>query len=218
MKSLIMKDIKLAGFLVKFLIVLFGTLTTLIISAMDNIYYTFWGYLASVIFSMGLVYWVINNLDQHTEADIILNSIPVEKEVIVKARYVAIMIYILAISFMVPILSILIKNEISMPNGIPITIGLSFYMIGITTFIYSIYIPMDFYHRGNIEKIRGSMFKEVWILIITAVFSMRQNNIIYRSIKAIDINSFPVLLTIFSILSYLISLHISIKIYREKEF
>lgn len=218
MKSLIIKDIKLTGFLMKFLIVLFGTLTTLIISVMDNIYYTFWGYLASVIFFMGLVYWVINNLDQHTGADIVLNSIPVEKEVIVKARYASIIIYILSISFMVPVLSILIKNEISMPNGIPITMGLSFHIIGITILLYAIYMPFDFYHRGNMEKVKGSMFAEILILIIIAVFSMKQNNIIYRSIKAIDINSFPVLLIILSTLSYLISLHISIKIYRDKEF
>lgn len=218
MKSLIIKDIKLTGFVGKFFMVVLGMIYTLIISALNNIYYIFWGYLGLVIFFMGLVYYIINNLDQQTEVDIILNSLPMEKGLIVKSRYASVMIYILSISFMVPVLSILIKSRISMPDGIPITIGLTFHMIGITTLLYSIYIPLDFYHRGDMEKVREIPFTQILILILIAVFSMRWNNIIYRYIKAIDINSFPALLVLFSVFVYLISMNISINIYRAKEF
>ncbi len=218
MKSLIVKDIKLTGFVAKFFMVGLGMIYTLIISALNNIYYTFWGYLVLVIFFVGLSYFIICNLDLQTDIDTILNSLPIEKGLIVKSRYSSVMIYILSISFMVPILSLLIKSRISMPDGIPITIGLSFHIIGITTLLYSIYIPLDFYHRGDMEKVREIPFTQILILILIAVFSMKQNNIIYRYIKAIDINSFPIPLILFSILVYLISMNISINIYRAKEF
>lgn len=218
MKSLVIKDIRLTGILFKIFIFCMAIIYTTILSVMENIYIIFWGYLGIVLFFMGLIYMVLNNLDQGFKVDIVLNSLPIDKETIVKSRYVSIMVYILTLSLMIPLLSSLIKMRIHMPNGRPITIELVFYMVGITTLLYSIYLPIDFYNRGREDKVTGSPITTIGILVFIAVYSMRRDNFIYNMVKNIEPNKFPLGLIILSLLLYLLSLFISIKIYKFKEF
>lgn len=225
MKKLVLKDMKLIGFQ-GYLIYIIGTVILgRSIFLLNNQYIRFWGLSILAIFMSYIIqtfsYIRPNNYDE----DIIFNILPIEREKIVASRYITIIIYIFLSAFLIwgsAVISInrgiVYKAIFQSFDIMPPRLLEVFWIIGISILFYSIYLPIDYYLKGKYNERDELSIIIVGILLVLIRISMILENSLYRFINNINYNQIPFILIIISILSYLVSLFISIKIYENREF
>lgn len=219
MKTLIKRDIRVIGILIHLTLIGAGIVYTPTMLIIEDKYVVLWIGIILVSFMVGLIHIVLEKEDNNAKMNMVLNSLPIEKSTIVGSRYATIMIYIVATSILVFISShFLMFGVIIVRNNKSIALGQLVWLAGINILVYSLYLPINYKLKDRVDENREYIVVAVILLVLLARISMKSNNIIYRYMSNIDFTKIPLRLIGFSLLAYIASLFISIKIYGNKEF
>lgn len=180
----------------------------------------YFGYVIFFLTYVMLMY-SINN-DEKAKADMILNSLPLKRVNIVRARYISYFIYP-GIFGGVLFLVTNIINTLSISesfSGNPLGLFSMLFSIAISLIYSSLYLPVYYLGIGN-ARVVNQIF---YIVLIMAPGLVRKatKNIdftgIIRFLNNLDLNTVVSGILVFSIILYLLSLQLSKKIYMAKEF
>lgn len=166
-----------------------------------------------------------NGYDEKNKSEIILNSLPIRRDSIITAKYASVILFFLLSVVLIGILGAVISVlniipgtrliEVSDVLGIFISLGL----------MYSIYYPL-FFKFGSLKlKILNIVLYLIILFVPNILISMIEenpnNNIVLRIISIFEGNPAWMLQAFTAILIMIVlivSMEISIKIYRNKEF
>jgi hypothetical protein len=166
-----------------------------------------------------------NGYDEKSKSEIIINSLPVRKDSIVIAKYAAVLLFF--------ILGVVITGisgaVITTFNIIP---GMRFIklsdVLGVfisTGLMYSVYYPLYFKYGSLKLKVFNIMLYMLFLFVPNIIVSMIEenpnNNIALKIISIFQRNPAWMLQTFTTIvimIALIVSMEISIKIYRNKEF
>lgn len=220
MKQLVMKDIRLLK-----------TINLIIFCA--GIFSGYAGvdtvdiYKSKVIYGFAIfimIYMITIFSTQHevkTKVDMMLNSFPVNRYDIVRAKYISMGFYILAISGIVFLSSNLFKavsNNEMMCNSA--TIFDILFITGFALIFFAIYLPFQYYSIGKAQVFNGIFYAILIILpnIISRYGSKIVDTDIFGRIISMDLKIIALMFVGIGIMMYLVSLQISKGIYKAKEF
>lgn len=220
MFNLVMKDLKLSskmsifGLLFPIFISLAG-LKTGVSTLQVNIMYILAIFMItyfSVMYS--------NGYDQKNKVDIVINSFPINKKDVVRSKYLLLLIYVIMYS-----IAVIVMTNIFILVGI----GKGGRAAGIWDFIvvlnlllifYSIYYPIYFKSENGLATFNQLIYM---LIILTPAMlgklgkTLQQTKIVNILIE-MNIKKISIVLLIFSIIIFYISLQISKIIYLRKEF
>lgn len=177
---------------------------------------------------MSIAYLLIiysNGYDEKNKSEIILNSLPVRRDSIVTAKYISVILFFILGAVITGIAGAIVTALNIMPSmrfmqlsdvlGIFISVGL----------MYSVYYPL-FFKFGSLKlKIFNIVLYMLFLFVPNIIITMVQenpNDNIVRKIMSIIESSPTWMLQAFTAIAimivFVISMEISIKIYRNKEF
>ena len=220
MKNLIMKDIRLVRFmnvLILFMGLLFGYVgTTSIIVFKSKIIYGYGIFVMVYMFSMFSF-----QQDEKSKSNIILNSFPVNRDDIIRARYTATMIYLVFAAITIFIVASISINIISNSfiGSMPTLFDMVF-IIGICLLFFSMYLPFQYYYMGK-AQIFNAIFYMLLILSpnLLSKYAPKIETIRWvNAIVSMNFKSITFMLVGLGVILYLISLQVSKQIYKAKEF
>ena len=218
MKILIKKDIKIVGVFTNFLLILLGLMFGFLIVLIEDHFIRILLHSITIFLMIGAALFKMWGHDFSKRTDMFLNSLPLDKEIIVASRYASILLYIIASSFFVFIVSYGYKGLFNHDRTYPINVNELINIISISIFIMACYLPM-WYAKG--KKNLTSSNTAIFIGIATISILKSSDNtksILYSMIRNIDLSQFSFILIILSIIAYIVSLKISIKLYKSQEF
>ena len=161
-----------------------------------------------------------NGYDDKYKSEIVLNSLPIERENIVRAKYMTLILFIImSCSAVLIFTNIILKLGIA-STGKGASIWNAIFATNISLIFYSIYYPIYF----KVGEGLSSFNTMLWILMaigpsVLTKLMERLNNIGYlEKIIDIDINRINIYVLIFSLIMFYMSMKISEKIYRTREF
>lgn len=219
MLNLVKKDLKLAGKVQKIVGVLYalfiaGMGVSMPNQAIANLLY--------ILAMMSLVFVLViytNGHDDKNRSEIILNSLPIDRANIVRAKYLTLIVFIAFATGIISLFSKIVSALYFEING-----GVSLWNIilvfNISLVFYSIYYPL-YYKVGDGIRLFNTV---LWIVMIMgpSLISKTLKKIIERGysdrILALDINRLNIYLLLISLIIFYISLQISKRIYLDKEF
>lgn len=220
MKYLVMKDIKLLRFM-HLLTLIWGIAAAYIGTIVDNIFKSkiIYGY---GIFVMVYIFLIFSTqYNTKTKTDIIINSFPVNRNDVVRAKYVVTILYMIFSAVLVFISSNIAISIFSKSLVInKATILDILFIISLSLIFFSIYLAFQYYNLGKAQAF-GSIF---YIFLIMAPNLLSKYAPKIETIKWInklakmDLKSFTFILLGFGIILYFISLQLSKQIYKAKEF
>ncbi|HZJ83526.1 MAG TPA: ABC-2 transporter permease [Clostridia bacterium] len=219
MKQLIIKDIRLLGFvnLIVIIVAIIGGYigATFVESLKANFAYGF-----SMIVSLFLINNMISAKESKTKSDPLMISMPVNKFDIIKARYFTMIIYVSGILGTMYIVSHLSKIIFGHINGNPLDlIGISI-ISSIMIIFLSFHIPFQYYSLQSAQLF--SVF--LYLLIMLAPNIINRLNIDISSLSFIetiltmDFAIIGSILLVVALVFYFISSLVSKGIYEAKEF
>lgn len=220
MKQLIIKDFMVLRFinlLIIFMGILFGfigAISTIPFSA--NMIY---GYGIFVMIYMFLMFSL--QIEEKSKSYIMVSSFPLNREKIVTAKYISIIIYLIVSAlFIILVSNISIRLfTVTLSENTPSIFSLLF-IIGICLLFLSVYLPFQYYYMAK-SQMFNSLFYGILILLpnILSRYGFRIENIKWiNSLVKIDLKNIIFIVLGIGILMYLISLKVSQKIYKAKEF
>lgn len=224
MKTLVSKDIKLMGFFSNMVLALWAITFAPSFLMLEDRYIRLWGWTILITFMIGIIHSLLNHKDNNGDKDIVLNFLPIDKKIIVSSRYITILIYVLVSSCLIYISFYLGKSRfiyrvLLSKGGIEEpTLSELLWTVGINMLIWSIYLPIDYYFKNKFDEKDELFLVIVGVLILVARISMKLDNNIYRFMNNINYQQLPFGLLMVSLLVYLLSIYISINIYKNKEF
>lgn len=220
MKELIIKDLKLlklSGIFAVIAGLMFAYAgTTYIMVYKSQIIY---GYGIFVLLYIGLMF--LTQRELKAKSDMIFNSFPVKRNDIVRARYIVILLYLLFVSAIIYIGSNIFMFSLSPAIiGEPATIMDILFIVGLCLMFFSLYLPFEYYNLGKAQFL-NSIFYMIMILLPNIMNrywdKVFASNLFHRIIQ-LDFKSITYILIGVGIIVYLLSLQLSKKIYRSKEF
>lgn len=220
MKWLIIKDfkvLKLMNLWMLFMGTLFGFLGTIsILEFGSNMVY---GYGIFIMIYMFLMFSL--QIEEKSRSYITISSLPVNKEDIVKARYISTIIYLLSsVIFILLISNISIGLfDISIITNSLSLFGILF-IIAICLIFVSMYLPFQYYYMSK-SQIFNSLFYVLLLLLPNLInqYASKIEDIKWINyLGTMNSKSFTFIILIIGIILYLISLNISQKIYKAKDF
>lgn len=220
MKWLIIKDfkvLKLMNLWMIFMGMLFGFIgTTSIFPFGSNMVY---GYGIFIMIYMFLMFSL--QIEEKSKSYIMINSLPANKKDIVTARYISTIIYLLSsVIFILLISNISIGLfDISIITNSLSLFGILF-IIAICLIFVSMYLPFQYYYMSK-SQIFNALFYALLILLPNLInrYASKIEDIKWINyLGAINFQSFTFIILIIGVILYLISLSISQKIYKAKEF
>ena len=202
MKELILKDFRVLKF-ANLLTILICIVGSYIGSTLDHIILVKISHLLTLILSQKEI---------KTNSDIIINSLPVDRSLIVKSKYIFTMIYIIFLSAIVFVVSNIFGD-----------VGATFLdlmtVLGLSLLFYSAYFIIYYFNLG-----KAQLFNQFFFIIITLspnVLNRLDRDIFsskfFKYILNLNFNIISSLLFVIGLILYIISLGISIKIYKSKE-
>ncbi|SHE47729.1 ABC-2 family transporter protein [Tissierella praeacuta DSM 18095] len=220
MKHLIMKDIRLLriiNLIIFWISLIFGCVGV----STENIYKSKLIYGFSIFIMIYIVSIFSTQHELKAKSDMMLNSFPVNRYDIVRAKYISMGIYIFAISGIVFISSnlfkIMMNGEII---GSPATIFDVLFIIGFSLMFFSIYLPFQYYSIGKAQAFSQIFY--IFLIILPNIIGRFGSKIetanIFKNIIVMDFGMFIFMFAVVGIILYLISLEVSKKIYSMKEF
>ncbi|HSH36473.1 ABC-2 transporter permease [Schnuerera sp.] len=219
MLNLVKKDLKLSR-----KINIFGGIYALFIAAMGL---TMPNYMiANLLYVLGMIILIFmlviytNGYDDKYKSEIIINSFPVDRQDIVKGKYLTLILFIILGSGIVLLFTKIISVLNIVDNNMSASLWNALFVTNISLIFYSIYYP--FYFKIG-EGIRSfNMILWIVILIGPSIISkfMKKLEAIgqLEKIMSININKLNIYLLVFSLIMFYISLQISKKIYLKREF
>lgn len=220
MKYLVMKDIKILRFVHLFMFS-WGIGAGIIGIFIDNII------ISKVVYGYGTIVMVyfflmmLSRYDTKTKTDIIINSFPVTRGSIVKARYIVTILYIIfsvGIVFISSNIGIRLFGNRTM--GTSATIFDMAFITGMSLIFFALYLVFQYYNIGKLEA-----YNQIFIMIIAigpsllGKYGPKVEDIKWiNKLAKMDLKFIPLVLIGFGIILYLLSLQISKQIYKGKEF
>lgn len=224
MKYLVMKDIKILRF-VHLFILSFGIGAGIIGTFVDNIIISKMVYGYGAIVMVYLFLMMLSHHNNKTKTDIIINSFPVTRANIVRAKYIVTILYIVFSAGVVYISSIISKNIFKdifkdISSGIGATTFDMVFITGLSLIVFSLYLTFQYYNIGKIEA-----YNQLFIILISAGPSLlgkygpKVEDIKWiNKLAKMDLKSITFIFLGFGLILYIISLQISKQIYKAKEF
>ncbi|WP_353095764.1 ABC-2 transporter permease [Tissierella praeacuta] len=220
MKQLVIKDIRLLRMINLFVfcgVAIFGYIGMVT----ENIYKSKLIYGFSVFIMIYIVSIFSTHHEIRAKSDVMLNSLPVNRYDIVGAKYISMGFYIFAISGVGFITSNISKIIISSKAiGSPVTIFDIFFIIGLSLVFFSIYLPFQYYSIGKSQAFSQIFYMLLIILpnVISRFGRKIETTNLFKNIIRMDLKLFALIFAVSGIILYLISLQISKRIYKMKEF
>lgn len=220
MKQLVMKDIRLLKIINLFIFcagIFFGYAGV----DTEDIYKSKLIYGFAIFIMIYIITIFSTQHEVKTKVDMMLNSFPVNRYDIVRAKYISMGFYILAISGIVFLSSNLFKTVINNKmRGNPATIFDILFIVGFALIFFSIYLPFQYYSIGKAQVFNGIFYMLLIILpnLISRFGSKIVDTEIFESIISMDLKIIALMFIGVGIIMYLVSLQISKSIYKAKEF
>lgn len=161
-----------------------------------------------------------NGYDDKYKSEIVLNSLPIDKENIVRAKYMTLILFIIMSCSAVLIFTNIILKLGVVSIGKGASIWNVIFATNISLIFYSIYYPIYFKVGEGLRSFNTIL----WILIAIgpSVLSKLMKGLnttgYLEKIIAIDINRINIYVLIISLFMFYMSMKISEKIYRTREF
>lgn len=161
-----------------------------------------------------------NGYDDKYKSEIVLNSLPIERENIVRAKYMTLILFIIMSCSAVLIFTNIILKLGVVSIGKGASIWNVIFATNISLIFYSIYYPIYFKVGEGLRSFNTIL----WILMVIGPSVLdklmeRLNTTGYlEKIIAIDINRINIYVLIISLFMFYMSMKISEKIYRTREF
>ncbi|GFN35480.1 ABC-2 transporter permease [Tepidimicrobium xylanilyticum] len=219
MLNLVKKDLKLSGWLQKIV----GVLYALFIAGMGiNMPNQMIANLLYILAMVSLIFILViytNGYDDKNKSEIILNSFPIDRVNIVRAKYLTLILFIIFGTGIVYLFS-KIASVLYFGNSGGTSIWNIIFVFNISLIFYSIYYPFYFKLGDGIRLFNTIL----WMLMVIGP------SIISKSIKkmvetghlekvlTIDINRLNIYLLLISLIMFYISLQMSKRIYLKREF
>lgn len=220
MKALVLKDIILLKFTNLYL-ALAGAMLAFSIMSYDELFLNQLSFVFVIYIFAFFGHLFLAKHEVKTQGDIILNSLPVKRREIVKARYLTIIIYSLIIGMFFFITSHLISFLIGVEfPGNPLSLWTILLTIGLTLLFFSIYLPFYYHSIGRLQLFNIGFF--MFLVLIPNLFQKYFDEQIifsfFQRLMAFNLLIIGSLLLLMSLVLYYISLNIATKIYESKEF
>lgn len=219
MKQLIMKDIRVVGY-INVIILLVAIVSGYIGASLDIPFKSNATYLYGITLSVYFAIVMIITKEYKYKANALIVSMPVKKFDVVKARYLFMVVYLISISLMIYLSSNISKIIFRDVRGIPLELNIILIIVSLNIIYLVFNLPFQYYNIG-----RAQMFNTIFYMIIILapnILSRYDINIMDNNIvkKLLSLNLNQISITVFgiSILMYLISLFVSKSIYEAKEF
>lgn len=161
-----------------------------------------------------------NGYDDKYKSEIVLNSLPIERENIVRAKYMTLILFIIMSCSAVLIFTNIILKLGVVSIGKGASIWNVIFATNISLIFYSIYYPIYFKVGEGLRSFNTIL----WILMVIgpSVLSKLMKGLnttgYLEKIIAIDINRINIYVLIPSLFMFYMSMKISEKIYRTREF
>ena len=215
-----MKDFKVLKFMnlwMVFMGILFGFIgTTSIFSFGSNMIY---GYGIFMMIYMFLMFSL--QIEEKSKSYIMVSSLPGRRESIVGARYISTIIYLIfSIIFIFIVARVSIELfPLSLVTNSPSVFSILF-IIGLSLIFVSIYLPFQYYYMSK-TQIFNSLFYALLILLPNLInqYASKIEKIKWiHSLFSMNLKSLIIITLGIGVLMYIISLQVSQKIYKAKEF
>lgn len=220
MKYLVIKEIKVLRF-VNIFILAWGLAAGLAGTMVEGMF------MSKVIYGYGIFFMVFiysmmsTQYSMKNRTDIVINSLPITRYDVVRAKYITVILYMLFGALVVFISSNIavriFPNSLTNSNAILQNMLLN---IGLSLIFFSVYLVIQFY---NIDKIQifNAIFYILFILapnllkrFIPNIADTKWSN----KLSSLNLNKISLILIGIGMILYLISMQISKQIYKCKEF
>ena len=220
MKYLVMKDIKLLRFVHLFILV-WGIGAGIIGTFVDNIIKSKIVYGYGIILMIYIFSMMLSQYNTKTKTDIIINSFPVTRANVVRAKYIVTIVYMVFSAGVVLISSIILKSIFgNIFLGSAATIFDMVFIIGLSLIVFAFYLVFEYYNIGKIAA-----YNQLLLILLASGPSLlskygpKIENIKWiNKLSKMDLKSITFILLGFGIILYFISLQLSKQIYKAKEF
>lgn len=220
MKYLVIKEIKVLRFANLFILA-WGLAAGLAGTMVEGIF------MSKVIYGYGIFFMVFiysmmsTQYSMKNRTDIAINSLPITRYDVVRAKYITVILYMLFGALVVFISSNIavriFSNSLTNSKAILQNMLLN---IGLSLIFFSIYLVIQFY---NIDKIQifNAIFYMLFILAPNLLKRFIPNIVDAKwinKLSSLNLNMISLILVGIGIILYLISMQISKQIYKWKEF
>ncbi|MBU5439937.1 ABC-2 transporter permease [Tissierella sp. MSJ-40] len=221
MKNLVMKDLRLTTKMNIFAL-LYGIIIGFTGLMINDVYRSKTMYIVGMSLSIYIVAIYTSGFEGRAKSDIILNSFPINRIDIVKAKYVSMIIYIIlgGMFIIIPTQIFKLIGSFSGKVGNPASLFDFLFVLALSLIFYSIYLP--FYYKSD-DGLRT--FNQVFymiMIIIPGVIGKLGKKIegteLFSYIIGMDLKSVILILLGLGVVLYIISLQISKQIYLKREF
>src|SRR5699024_8767532 len=207
----------------KMLVIITAYIMILVSSILPSMDEIFTGITYTMLMVMGIFMLVIytNGYDDRNKTEIVINSFPIKKADIVRGKYLTLVLYMIIICGILFLSSNLLRGLFTrFQGGKSATLGNVIVATNITLLFYAIYYPIYFRVGEDIMTFNYIL----WFLVLASPSLMRKlvNWLIEKGMmdQMLNINLIKANLTILiiSIIVFYISLQISKKLYKQREF
>ena len=218
MFNLVKKDLKLAT-----KINIFAVFYALFISAMGMSLSNFPP--VNAMYILGIIMLVFisviysNGYDDKNKSEVVLNSFPIDRKDIVRGKYVTLIIFILISCIFTFLFTNVIKVLGLKSEGMAANIWDIIVAISILLIFYSIYYPM-YFKLGDLRMFNSILWMLVFVgpTILAKIGKRFVTEDLITKLSSLNLKQIGILVFIFSIVMYVISLQISKKLYMTREF
>lgn len=220
MKHLILKDVKVLS-IANILMPLIWWLLSYNVKTRGNTLYAKSTFFIFIFIMILFISFLLARYDENSNIDVTLNSLPIDRKTIVRARYISIALYTIFISIGFFIVFNLSYTRFARIIGsISTNLFDILFVFGVASIFYSFYLPLYYFDLGKAKNF-NEMF--IGILIIIPVLILKYKDKL-QSIELINtlfntgFNNFALIVVAIGIVLYLLSLQLSKLIYNSKEF
>ncbi|HHV25567.1 MAG TPA: ABC-2 transporter permease [Tissierellia bacterium] len=218
MFNLVKKDLKLAT-----KVNIFAVFYALFISAMGMSLPDFPP--ANAMYILGIIMIVFitviysNGYDDKNKSEVFLNSLPIDKVDIVIGKYVTLIIFILISCIFTFLFTNTIKVLGLTSDGRPVGIWDIVVAMSVLLVFYSIYYPF-YFKLGDLRMFNSILFMFIFIgpTILGKIGKRFITKDLITKLASLNLKQISLLIFIFTIVMYFISLQISKKLYMTREF
>ncbi|NEZ47007.1 ABC-2 transporter permease [Clostridium niameyense] len=219
MFSLIMKDLRILKKSMLYVVPIFLVINFIIYKVTLGDYNNVYAYLYSVIF-MSYFCFVSMETYKNKWETMIINSFPISRKHIILLKYITLIIYNLFFSVLAVLETILLKL-LSIDGGTIADFRILLMSLLISFIYFSIYIPFSTKNLEKTNKVNVIMY--ILMILLPQIMdkipkTIIGKNIISFIIKIDNVNGILFFIAIITILIYIISYFISVKIYINKDF
>lgn len=220
MFKLALKDIKLSTKFMGIIIIYILTISSSILSSMDELFVSI-TYIVLMVMGIFMLVIYTNGHDTRNKTEIIINSFPINRSDIVRGKYLTLILYTIIICSILFLTSNILKELFTKFQGSKsITMGNIIIVTNIVLLFYSIYYPIYFKAGEDMRTFNYIL----WFLVIVSPSLVKKlvewiiKNDMLDEILSIDLNKINISILIVLIIIFYISLQISKKIYKQREF